>query len=103
MNNAKMWLVVKPTIGVPVFLAGVAATSLTVHAYVLGSTSWMEDFLAGKEFGTSSKVASISPSNGSVEPATYTLAGSQEVLVKLKDGTVVKAVLQSPESVAMLE
>ena len=103
MNNAKMWLVVKPTVGVPLFLAGVAATSLTVHAYILGSTTWMEDFLAGKELGSGSKVAAVSPTNSSIEPAAYTADGSREVLVKLDDGTVVKAVLESPKAIARLE
>ena len=35
MNNAKMWLVVKPTVGVPLFLTGVAVGSFAVHVAVL--------------------------------------------------------------------
>ena len=31
MNNAKLWLVVKPTVGVPLFLTGVAVGSFAVH------------------------------------------------------------------------
>jgi light-harvesting protein B-800-850 alpha chain len=31
MNNAKMWLVVKPTVGIPLFLGAVAVGSLAVH------------------------------------------------------------------------
>jgi hypothetical protein len=27
MNNAKMWLVVQPTVGIPLFLAGVMAAA----------------------------------------------------------------------------
>lgn len=35
MNNGKMWLVVKPTVGIPVFLGAVAIGSLAVHVGVL--------------------------------------------------------------------
>jgi light-harvesting protein B-800-850 alpha chain len=35
MNNAKMWLVVKPTVGIPLFLGAVAVGSLAVHVGVL--------------------------------------------------------------------
>jgi light-harvesting protein B-800-850 alpha chain len=48
MNNAKMWLVVKPTVGIPLFLGAVAATSLYVHTQVLRNTTWLPAFLQGK-------------------------------------------------------
>lgn len=35
MNNAKLWLVVKPTVGIPLFLGAVAVGSLAVHVGVL--------------------------------------------------------------------
>ena len=41
MNIAKLWL------GVPVFLGAVAVGSFAVHVAVLGSTSWVSDFLSG--------------------------------------------------------
>ncbi len=48
MYNARMWLVVKPTVGVPLFFAGVALTSLAVHTAVLTNTTWFPEFLNGK-------------------------------------------------------
>lgn len=35
MNNAKLWLVVNPTVGIPLFLGAVAVGSLAVHVGVL--------------------------------------------------------------------
>jgi light-harvesting protein B-800-850 alpha chain len=52
MNNAKMWLVVKPTVGIPMFLTGVALGSFLVHVAVLSNTSWVADFLQGQPLGT---------------------------------------------------
>lgn len=48
MYNSKMWLVVKPTIGVPLFFGGVALTSLAVHTAVLTNTTWFPAFLNGR-------------------------------------------------------
>ena len=47
MNNGKIWLVVKPTVGLPLFLGGVAAISLCVHAAVLTHSDWFPAFLNG--------------------------------------------------------
>ena len=48
MNNAKMWLVVKPTVGIPLFLSAVAIGSFAVHVAVLSNTTWVADFISGK-------------------------------------------------------
>lgn len=56
MNQAKLWLVVKPTVGLPLFLAGVAVTSLLVHTAILNNTDWMKGFFNGK-----AKVAAVAP------------------------------------------
>ena len=53
MNNAKMWLVVKPTVGVPLFLGAVAVGSFAVHVAVLSNTTWVADFLSGASAGGS--------------------------------------------------
>lgn len=47
MIYGKIWCVVKPSVGVPLFLGGVALTSLIVHASVLTNTSWFPKFLNG--------------------------------------------------------
>ena len=47
MNNAKIWLVVKPGVGIPLFLAAVAIASLAVHVGVNVNTDWVANFQAG--------------------------------------------------------
>jgi len=47
MNNAKMWLVVKPTVGIPLFLSAVAISSFLVHVGIVADTTWMADYHNG--------------------------------------------------------
>lgn len=47
MNQARMWLVVNPTLGIPLFLAAAAIVSLTVHFAVLNNTTWFPAFFGG--------------------------------------------------------
>ena len=47
MNQGRMWTVVKPTVGIPVFLGAVAVTSLIVHYAILSHTTWYPAFLEG--------------------------------------------------------
>jgi len=42
-----MWRVVKPSVGVPLFLGSVAVVALLVHAAVLFNTDWFPAFLNG--------------------------------------------------------
>lgn len=105
MNNAKMWLVVKPTVGVPLFLSAVAVGSFAVHVAVLSNTSWVSDFLSGVPLGTGDEMASatIVPDMETAK-ASYVqdLDGlSKEVTVILPDGTTAKAILKSDEVLAM--
>lgn len=56
MNNSKIWLVVQPTVGIPLFLSAVAVGSFSVHVAVLSNTTWVSDFLAGRELGSSASL-----------------------------------------------
>jgi len=47
VNNGKMWLVVKPTVGLPLFLGGVITISLIVHYAILSNTTWFPAFFGG--------------------------------------------------------
>lgn len=47
MNNAKIWLVVKPGVGIPLFLAAVAITSLLVHVGIVVNTDWVANYHQG--------------------------------------------------------
>ena len=61
MNQGRIWCVVQPTIGLPLFLGAVALTSLTVHAAVLNNTTWMKDFFAGASKGKVAKAELSTP------------------------------------------
>lgn len=101
MNNAKMWLVVKPTVGVPLFLSAVAVGSFAVHVAVLSNTTWVSDFLSGAELGSGAASASLlvdetdanTAKAGYVIPEVDAVSGAQEVLVTMPDGTKRRAVL----------
>jgi light-harvesting protein B-800-850 alpha chain len=47
MNQARIWLVVKPSVGVPILLIAVVVASLLVHVMILTHTSWYPAFLQG--------------------------------------------------------
>jgi light-harvesting protein B-800-850 alpha chain len=49
MIYGKLWLVVKPTVGIPLFLSAVAIGSFAVHVALLTNTTWVKRFLNGKE------------------------------------------------------
>jgi light-harvesting protein B-800-850 alpha chain len=48
MIYGKMWCVVKPTVGIPLFLGAVAVGSFAVHTAILTNTTWVKGFLNGK-------------------------------------------------------
>jgi len=47
MNEGRIWTVVKPNTGVPLFLGAVALMSFTVHFAILYNTTWMAAFWQG--------------------------------------------------------
>ena len=47
MIYGKIWCVVKPTVGIPLFLAGVAVTSFAVHLALINNTTWIKDYHQG--------------------------------------------------------
>lgn len=102
MNNAKMWLVVPPAVGVPVFLGAVAVGSFSVHVAVLSNTSWVSDFLSGQELGSGDAQAALKASEADTLKAAYTVDNGEtrELTVILPDGTTAKAVLQSDDVLA---
>ena len=97
MNNAKMWLVVKPTVGVPIFLSAVAIGSFAVHVAVLTNTSWVSDFLSGQELGSGDQADLELKQQNQTAKAGYVTPETGEVTIILSDGTPVKAILQPPE------
>lgn len=102
MNNAKMWLVVKPTVGIPLFLTAVAVGSFAVHVAVLSNTTWVSDFLKGKPIAGGTAALEM-PATVAPAQAAFVTPGAQEVLVLMPDGTTARAILQPPANMAALQ
>ena len=47
MNQGRLWTVVSPSVGLPLFLGSVAVTSLLVHYAILSHTTWFPAFFQG--------------------------------------------------------
>jgi light-harvesting protein B-800-850 alpha chain len=47
MNQGRIWCVVNPSIGLPLFLGSVALMSFTVHHAVMNNSVWVKDFFNG--------------------------------------------------------
>jgi len=47
MIYGKMWCVVKPSVGIPLFLSAVAVASFAVHLALVTNTTWVSGFLNG--------------------------------------------------------
>ena len=47
MNQAKIWLVVKPTVGLPIFLGTAALMAVFVHFAILNHTTWFSAYWQG--------------------------------------------------------
>jgi len=47
MIYGKMWCVVKPSVGIPLFIAAVAIASFSVHLAIVSNTTWVKKFLNG--------------------------------------------------------
>lgn len=61
MNQGKIWCVVNPTVGLPLFIGGVLVTSLIVHASVMTNTTWMSKFFEGGAAKTASAETTAVP------------------------------------------
>jgi light-harvesting protein B-800-850 alpha chain len=48
MIYGKLWCVVKPSVGIPLFLGAVAVSSFAVHLTLLRHAPWLQNFVAGK-------------------------------------------------------
>jgi len=47
MNNARIWTVVSPNVGVPIFFLALMFTSLYIHYQVMANTTWFVGFWSG--------------------------------------------------------
>lgn len=79
MNNGKIWLVVKPTVGLPAFLGGVAIIALCVHAAVLSNAGWYKQYYNGK--AAPKTAAATQPTAPAAAPVAATQAADTSVVV----------------------
>jgi light-harvesting protein B-800-850 alpha chain len=96
MNQGRIWCVVHPTVGLPLFLGSVALMSFTVHFAVLNNTSWMKDFYNGVPMKHASvempvaPVAEIAPAKKFIpmidvaKVTDFTANDAASVVVKIK-------------------
>lgn len=97
MNNAKMWLVVKPTVGVPLFLSAVAIGSFAVHVAVLSNTTWVSDFLSGQPLGSGTAALEMPAPSTDVAASVYfdrASADGNAATVVLPDGRTAEVVFK---------
>lgn len=57
MIYGKLWCVVKPSTGIPLFLSAVAISSFLVHFMLLTHTSWMKQYYNGNVKATATAAA----------------------------------------------
>ncbi len=94
MNNARMWTVVNPTVGIPLFFVGVAATSLIVHTSVMTNSAFVAQFFSGQEMAANVDVDS------DVKTASI---NSGEAFIVLPDGRTGRVVFDAPVTLASVD
>ena len=47
MNQGRIWTVVNPGVGLPLFMGSVAVIAILVHAAVLNNTTWFPKYWNG--------------------------------------------------------
>lgn len=83
MNNGRIWCVVNPTVGLPLFIGSVAVTSLIVHYCVLSNTNWFANYWKGSD-KAAAPVAELAPT------------GKAPVVLKTEDGKAAFAINVTP-------
>jgi len=72
MIYGKIWLVVKPTVGIPLFLGAVAVSSFAVHYMLLTHTTWLPKYLEGGHKATAS--VTVPEATAAAPPSTLVAA-----------------------------
>lgn len=112
MNNAKMWLVVKPTVGIPLFLSAVAVGSLAVHVGVItsGVGSWYGPYVTGTSAASSAALQteqSVLPASADAGNLQFFLEtdsyGNESIRVMLPDGRVQTLAIEDLTSATLIE
>jgi light-harvesting protein B-800-850 alpha chain len=69
MIYGKLWLVVKPSVGIPLFLGAVAVGSFAVHLALLNNTTWVKKFLNGNAPAATAKAEIAGDTSVAAVPA----------------------------------
>ena len=93
MNNAKIWLVVNPTVGLPLLLTGVAVSSFAVHLALVNNTTWIEAYHQGEDIA-----AVATDSDVQTAKAGSALQDGDRLQVTLPDGSTAWAVIETPRT-----
>jgi len=88
MNQGRIWTVVKPTVGLPLFLGSVAVTSLIVHYAVLSHTTWMAAYWEG---GHKAKVSLESPAPAAPDATKLSLQDGRATVASDADAQAAPA------------
>jgi len=70
MNQGRVWCVVNPTVGLPLFLGSVAVISFTVHFAVLNNTTWVKNFFEGVPLTKKADAQQVAPRSALATAAT---------------------------------
>jgi light-harvesting protein B-800-850 alpha chain len=71
MIYGKIWCVVKPSVGIPLFLSAVAISSFAVHLTLLTHVGWLKRYYQGSE----GRVA-MAPADAAPAAAAPPMAGA---------------------------
>lgn len=61
MIYGKIWTVVNPSVGIPVFLGAVAVTSFAVHLALVSNTTWIKSYHNGGAKSAAVAMAAAAP------------------------------------------
>lgn len=73
MIYGKLWLVVKPTVGIPLFLGAVAVSSFAVHYMLLTHTTWLKKYYNGNTPAAAAMIETT-PTAAAAPPTTVAVA-----------------------------
>ena len=73
MIYGKLWCVVKPSVGIPLFLSAVAISSFAVHLTLLNTAPWLKNYYVG---GATKSAAAEAPATTAAAPPSTLLAAA---------------------------
>jgi light-harvesting protein B-800-850 alpha chain len=72
MIYGKIWCVVKPSVGIPLFLGAVAVSSFAVHLTLLNTAPWLKNYYVGGQKAATSAAAPAAAAAETVAAAPAT-------------------------------